>query len=306
MYKALPFLVCVSITCFFSIRGTAQSCFPVNSYWEGRFFAFTGQGDWHLTFGADVQINGLTCQPADFWQLQDPPMPFQNTGVYYYHNDGTYMYQLDTQTLALNPLYPLLPAPGDTLLQPVEWTWFGQEFHRWVLDTFTIALGGEDYFAYRVVNQCKWETDEAFDTITIAPALGIFPYFGHERPHLNIPDCSLFDGTRYQLSCAKIPGASIYGDSVLCAHLVSTYQFLQNQEIRIVPNPVHNDIRLLGLNPGHILRHRILGISGQVIHLADYWPTNCGLDVRHLPAGSYWLELYLVNEGKKVMMFQKI
>ncbi|MEZ5031252.1 MAG: hypothetical protein R2787_07615 [Saprospiraceae bacterium] len=297
--KALALAILLGL-CSISLAG--QSCFPVDTYYEGTFFSYTvGEGTWHLTFGKDTLVNGLVCQQAAFFQQEDPPFTFfKKYRNYLYHTDGEMLYLVDTVSFLLDPLYPWQPSPGDTLAQPMEWSYFGQEFHRWVLDTFSLELGGNEWFAYRIVVDCEAELEFFHDTLTVVPRFGMFPFFGQDIPFLSIPTCSLFDGTFYTMHCAFLPALGVYGDSLDCAHILSTeHPEQETASIILSPNPTNGTIylegpgldRLIGLNGQHTIRYQIMDAWGRSVCEAGFLPIDHRISVDGMPAGTYQLIL---------------
>lgn len=287
--------------CSISIAG--QSCFPVDTYYEGTFFSYTvGEGTWHLTFGKDTLVNGLVCQQAAFFQQEDPPFTFfKKYRNYLYHTDGEMLYLVDTLSFSLDPLYTWQPSPGDTLDQPMEWSYFGQEFHRWVLDTFSVDLAGQNWFAYRIVVDCEAELEFWHDTLTVIPRFGMFPFFGQDIPFLSLPTCSLFDGTFYNMTCSFIPALGVYGDSLDCAHILSNE--LPDEKavsITLSPNPTKGILHLDGPGLNQILDahsansigYQIMNSRGQLLTGILPFPAQGMIRVDDLPAGTYQLLIW--------------
>lgn len=281
--------------CLFLALSTAlesQSCFPVGTYHEGTFFSVGPEvGNWHLTFHADTLVNGVICQNATFFQKVVPPFNFEKHRNYIYHSDGEFLFYVDSITHVLDTLYPLHPSPGDTLAEPQDWMYFGPDFSRWVLDTFQVNVLTESRFAYRIVVKCPNESMDFFDTLTVIPSIGMFPYFGQEIPFLSIPTCYIFDGTFYTQSCSKFPGLGIYGDSITCDHLLLTSDPEPNKAWQVVPNPTTGEITLQGIDYTHITLFQVLDGVGNLIHSGTSWPFQGSLTIEG-PSGIYFLELW--------------
>ena len=77
-----------------------------------------------------------------------------------------------------------------------------------------------------------------------------------------------------------------------------------NPSISIFPNPVGTTVQLQGLRANEAWEVDILSIDGKVTHRQS-GIGNGVLDVSHLPAGLYGLQLNRINQDPKVLRFLK-
>jgi hypothetical protein len=171
--------------------------------------------------------------------------------------------------------------------------YFNNEFENWVLDTFHVNIFSKSEFAYRIVVECSSDNDVFYDTVTVIPRIGTFPFFGKDVPFFRIPSCSLFDGRFYTLECALIPDFGLYGDSLLCGHLINSIEVPKSVEITILPNPVSGVLQVGGIGADrHIQKYQIVSPTGQVCQEDNYWPYNNQITLYTLPAGCYHILLW--------------
>lgn len=286
-------VIIILLTIFGIGKANAQSCFPVGTAWSGSFSGFSGWGIWQMTAVEDVSINGTLCQAVAYRDSSWNPMGPKSEETIYYHNDGEFLYQVEEGSGNKYVLYRHHHLPGDTVLIPEHWNGFGVDISGVVLDTFSVNLIDSSWFAYSIEWTCTLGAEVSYDTITVIPGFGWWPLFSADTPLGYMPNCGLFDGRHFLLSCAYVPGLGLYGSSPGCQALVDlTIPLHQDRHITIRPNPAYGSIQIGGLQDIRPGRIQILDIWGRSVREVADLPFDLTISLDGIPAGIYQLLIW--------------
>ena len=283
----------ILLTIFGISKANAQSCFPVGTAWSGSFSGFSGWGVWQMSAKEDVFINGTLCQAVAYRDSSWNQMGPKSEMTIYYHNDGEFLYKVQESNGSKHVLYRQLHLPGDTVLIPQIWQGFGLTISGEVLDTFSVNLIDSSWFAYSIEWACALGAEVFYDTITVIPGFGWWPLFSVDTPLGYMPNCGLFDGRHYLLSCAYFPGLGLYGSSPSCQNLVDlNIPFHKDTPITIHPNPAYGSIQIGGLPDIGPMRIQILDMWGRIVKEAADLPFDLTISLDGIPAGIYQLLIW--------------